>query len=116
MISDVSCAQSELLERTTEWKNADERAKKATEDATRLAEELKAEQERSDQTERALRALEAHAKELVASSISKRRGVGYSGKSNCEPRNSWQVASANPIVDALTGFAPLFICLNLIVL
>jgi len=59
--------QADLDDQGTELKTAEENAKRAMGDASRLAEELRHEQEHSGQIEKMRRALEAQVKEIQVS-------------------------------------------------
>jgi chromosome segregation ATPase len=56
--------QADLDEAVSELKNSEERAKKATSDASRLVEELRAEQDHALQVERLRKGLEQQVKDL----------------------------------------------------
>lgn len=62
--SDANCNQAELEDQLNELKTAEDHARKAMEDASRLAEELRQEQDHAGQIERARRSLEATVKDL----------------------------------------------------
>ncbi|XP_061197039.1 myosin heavy chain, striated muscle-like isoform X3 [Saccostrea echinata] len=62
--SDIQAMQTDLDEMNNEVKAADERAKKAVADAARLTDELRAEQEHSQQIEKFRKGLEGQIKEL----------------------------------------------------
>ncbi|CAF4908848.1 unnamed protein product, partial [Rotaria socialis] len=62
--SNVAAMQADLDEAVAELKNSEERAKKAATDATRLAEELRQEQEHAIQVERLRKGLEQQIKDL----------------------------------------------------
>ena len=62
--STIATMQSDLDEAVAELRNSEERAKKSSSDATRLTEELRAEQEHSLQVERLRKGLEQQIKDL----------------------------------------------------
>lgn len=64
--SDLAALQSDLDEAITELKNSEERVRKASADASRLAEELRVEQEHVSNVEKLRKALEQQVKDLQA--------------------------------------------------
>lgn len=63
-INFLLAVKAELAEKQTELKTVEERSKKSAGEAARLAEELRQEQDRCEQLERARRTLEGHIKEF----------------------------------------------------
>ncbi|XP_052069633.1 myosin heavy chain, striated muscle-like isoform X2 [Mytilus californianus] len=61
---DIQAMQSDLDEMNNEVRNADERARRANDDSARLADELRSEQEHSQQIEKFRKSLESQVKDL----------------------------------------------------
>ena len=62
----MTCPQTDLEDQSTELKASEENSKRAMSDATRLAEELRHEQDHAGQIEKLRRGLEAQVKDLQA--------------------------------------------------